>query len=508
MQHPLNPKNPENRASLSRRAPIVLLALALIVGCENAQPNAGSSRPFEGVTLTLRCSDPVFASAVSPIVKAWEARSGAKVTLRREPMALNDDSDLAVIPAGALGEWAEAGQLASVPVELKRTDNPFQWFTLLPIYSERMVEWGGQTLAVPLTGDGSVVVYRTDRFADKSTQAEYQKQFPRELAAPATWDEFADIAAFFARRDQKPSLPPLPTDPNRLFDLFSRVAASADRRAMADTDVARLAGRDRDALAYQFSIITGEPRLNAFGFRKSAEWLHRLWSAKALPAPKAGASDDPAAALAEGRAVLALLSLDQLAHLPRENGAVPARFAIAGVPGAREFFDGATGKPATAPATSPNYIPYFSTARLGVVRSRCTNAQAAFDLLADLGGPTRAAEFIATPGLGAGPTRSAHLDRDRLTLWLGYGFDPSRSQALQNAMRHYVAISVKNPTVELRGPDRAKLVKSAAGSLRAIGSGEKPEEALSRAGAEWRALGANVSRETLIHWRQRAAGLR
>jgi ABC-type glycerol-3-phosphate transport system substrate-binding protein len=520
MQQPLDPKSrrPRSFTALSRAAPAAplapgLLALALLAGCEGPRPNAGPPRPFEGQSLTLRCPDPAFADAIAPAVRAWEARGGAKVALRREAMAPGDDSDLAVIPAGGLGAWAEAGELAPVPGELSRADNPFQWFTLLPAYAERLVEWGGQALAVPLTGEGRVVAYRADRFADPGARAEYEKRFGRGLAAPATWAEFADAAAFFARRDKEPSLPPLPADPDRLFDLFCRVAASSDRRALGDQDVARQGGRD--ALAFQFSVTgddpgrkPGEPRLTAFGFRHAAEWLRRLRESGALPAPAPGAPDDPAAALARGRAVMAVLSLDQLARLPREGGEVPARFALAPVPGAREFFDAAAGKPATAPAGSPNYVPYFCGARLGVVRARCPNPAAAFDLLADLGGPARSAEYVATPGLGAGPTRSPHIDRDRLALWLGYGLDAARTQALQDAMRHFVGVSVKNPALELRGPDRAELVRAAAAPLREIGAGLKPAEALERADAAWRAAGAKVPRDVLVRWRQRAAGLR
>lgn len=480
----------------------LLLALA---SCDGAGPNYGPPRAYEGQSLTLRCPDPAFADAIAPMVRAWEARGGAKVAVRREAMVPGDDSDLAVIPAGALGEWAEAGQLAPVPAELKRGDNPFQWFALLPAYGERLVEWGGQTLAVPLTGDGFLTVYRADRFADPSAQAEYRKRFGRAPGAPATWDEFADAAAFFAGRDKRPSLPPLPADPDRLFDLFSRVAASADRRAMADLDVNRAVAGDRDALAFQFAVTTGEPRLKAFGFQKAAEWFGRLRDSGALPGP--GAPDDPVAALAEGRAVMAVLSLDQLARLPRENGQVAPRFALTGVPGSRQFFDAAAGKPATAPPGTINYVPYFSGGRLGVVRTRCASAKAAFDLLADLGGPARAAEFVATPALGAGPTRSPHLDRDRLVVWLGYGFDEARSQALQDAMRHYVGVSVKNPTFGLRGPDRAVLVGAAADPLRRISAGAKPAEALNQAEAAWRALDARTPRATLLRWRQRAAGL-
>ena len=116
---------------------------------------------------------------------------------------------------------------------------------------------------------------------------------------------------------------------------------------------------------------------------------------------------------------MALVSLDQLARLPRENGAVAGRFGLSGVPGARTFVH--VDKTTATPDANANYVPHFAGGRLGVVRTRCSHQEAAFDLLAELGGPARGAELIATPGLGAGPTRAAHLERDRLSYWLGTG---------------------------------------------------------------------------------------
>ena len=142
-----------------------------------------------------------------------------------------------------------------------------------------------------------------------------------------------------------------------------------------------------------------------------------------------------------------------------------------------------------------------------MVRTRCPHPDAAFDLLAELGGPARGAELIATPGLGAGPTRTAHLDRDRLVIWLGYGFDEAHSKALQDAMRHYVEPAVKNPTLGLRGPDRWSLVKAAGAAVRKIGTGTKPGDALTEVENAWQALDAKTPPETLLRWRQRAAGL-
>lgn len=478
----------------------LILVLLSVAGCAPPPPPPEQPKPFDKQALTLSCPEPAMADAITPMVRTWEARTGAAVTIRREPMTAADATDIAVVAAGDLGAWAEPGHLAPVPAKL-RSDATFQWSGLLPAYGERLVEWGGQTMAIPLTGDGHIVVYRADRFAEKTAIDACQARYKHGLAPPATWEEFADVAEVFAVLDKKPSLPPLPTDPERLFDLLSRVASSADRPALSDLELAARAGQDREALAFQFALATGKPRLRGSGFQLAADWVARLRTANTLPAP--GGADDPVAALSEGRAVIAVLSLDQLARLPREGGAVPARFGLAGVPGTRIVFGTQPN-----PELPANFVPHFSGGRLGVVRTRCPHKEAAFDLLADLGSPARGAEFVATPGLGAGPTRVVHVDRERLLLWLGYGFDEDRSKFLQDAMRHYADQTVKNPTFGLRGPDRAELIKAAAPAVSAIGTGGVTAvDRLKQVEDAWQALDAKVSEDVLRRWRQRAAGL-
>lgn len=499
MQQSLLPIHGSGRRFHALTIIALLTATALHAGCcpdAPPPPAVRAPKPHDGVTLTLSCPDAAFAQAIEPMVRSWEARTGAVVNLSRDPMKPDDATDLAVIPVGALGAWAEPGQLAPLPPRLRN-----QVSELLPPYAERLAAWGDQTQAVPLTGDGVVLAYRADRFADPATGEAFQARAKRPLAPPATWDQFAAVAAFFAERDKKPSLPPLPADPARLFDLVSRVAASSDRAALSDKDLAERV-KDEDLLAFHFSVKTGKPRLQSPGFAAAAQWLNTLASTGCLPP---GASDDPVAALAEGRAVLAVLSLDQLAKLPRENGAVPPRFGIAVLPGARWGTD-AGARPKDEKETV-NYVPYFAGGRLGVVRTRCPRPEAAFDLLAEIGGPARSAELISTPGLGAGPLRPADLGPDLFPLWLGYGFDAARSRALQDALRYYLADTVKNPAFGLRGPDRDALALTAGEVFRKLGTGAKPGAVLDEAQLAWGSLDAKVDPATQLRWRKRAAGV-
>lgn len=433
-------------------------------------------------------------------MQSWATRTGARVTLRTDP-TMPEEADVAVIASAELGSWAERGELTPVPVALRAADHPFQWNAVLPPYREQLIEWGGQARAIPLSGDGYVVVYRADRLTDPKVVAAFLKRTGKRPAEPSSWEDFAALAATLTALDGQPALPALTG--REAADLFFRVAACYDRPARNESGVA-----DPDdttsALSFQYALASAAPRLETAGFRAAANWLAGLASEKCLPAPVE--ASDPVAALADGRACIAVLSLAQLDRLPRDNGQVPARFGVAALPGSRSFTDPRSGQ--LVSATGVNYIPYFAGGRLGVVRTRCARPEAAFDLLADLGGPTRSLEIISTPGLGAGPFRTTHLDQERLLIWLGYGFDPARSTALLTALRQYVRVEVKNPAYGLRVPHQQELSAAAARVIGQIAAGTVPAEAgLPALRTAWETIDARFPRDARQRWLRLSVGV-
>jgi ABC-type glycerol-3-phosphate transport system substrate-binding protein len=489
MQH----SSSENSDRGTRRAAILLLVGATFLpGCNPTEPAAApAAKPRAGVTLRVSCPDARLADVLRPMARSWAARTGASVELVEAPMAPGDATDVAVLFAPDLGAWADRGDLAPVPAALKDVGHPFQWNGILPAYrSEPYAGWGDQLYGLPVAGDGSVVVYRADRFGDKAAGDEFRAKYGRPLAPPATWEDLADAAAFFAARDKAPSLPPVPADGAKLADLFFRVAAGFDRAVQREggkaTDVPK-----GDALAFAFRPADGAPRLTGPGFVAAATWLGELKARGAAPPP---ADADAVALLKDGKAVLAVLSLADVARLRP----VDARLGVAPLPGTRGY---ATPAGAVAPVAS-NYVPVYAGGWVGVVRAKSANAAAGFELLADLAGPARSAEVVAAGGYG--PTRAAHLDRDRLVAWLGYGFDADRTRALQDAAEGFVATAVRNPAFGLRTPDHAALTAALAAELRRAADGAPPAEALGRAAAAWEAA-SPAARER--DRRRRAVGL-
>ncbi|HVL16017.1 MAG TPA: extracellular solute-binding protein [Gemmata sp.] len=484
-----------NRARRIDLRGLILLPAFLITlsGCGGDAPSGPTAKtvPHAGVALKLRCPDEAFRSAISHSARSWATRTGATLTLT----ASGDDADVDVIPVEEFGLRADRGDLVPVPASLRASDHPYQWSGLLPAYRERLIEWGGQARALPLAGEGLVVVYRTDRLAEPNLIAAYEKRAGAKPHAPATWEEFAALAAAFAEVDGRPSLPAM-SGPE-LADLFFRVAACYDRQPLTDAGLAALGGAAK--LSFQHDGQTGDPRLGTPGFAAAADWLAGLAAGKCL-------ATDPSADLADGKAMLGVLSLAQVARLKPPGGEIPPRFAVAALPGTRSSTDEKTGQLVRGGA--PNYIPYFGGGRLGVVRAQCKHPEAAFDLLADLGSPTRSLELLSNPALGAGPFRAAHLEQDRLLVWLGYGFDAERSRALVAALQQNVRTEVRNPAYALRGPDAKELDAAAAAELAEVAAGRvSGAEGLKRLRAAWDRIDQKTPAETRLKWRRLAAGL-
>jgi len=475
---------------------LIFATTLLLMGCSGsinpAQPPP--NKQYQGTSLNLSCPDEQLRSLLEPMIQVWSKQTGAVVSVSRDRMGA-DGTDVAILPYAELGEWADRGDLLPVPSALREPGDSYQWGSILEVYrGEPYAGWGSQVFALPVASEGSIVVYRADRFADPKSQEEFRKRFNRPLAAPASWEEFAEIAAFFAERDRRPSLPRIIADAARLEDLFLRVAACYDRPVRTGD-----AQDTPDALAFLFQLDSGAARVNAKGFAEAGRWLAALKAKGCVPAE---GSADPAAALNEDRAVLAVASLADLMKLKRDDKRA-GRYGLAALPGTKSFVNPATGTLTPSPV---NTVPYLAGGWLAVVRRECKNPAAAFALLAELTGPIRSQELVAAGGFG--PTRDTHLESDRLILWLGYGFDEARTKTLQDALRSNLGKSVRNPAFGLRTPDQALLKQELRGELEKIATGsDSPDAGLKRLADSWDGDRKGAPRAKLLEWRRRAAGV-
>ncbi len=471
-----------NRGAVSRWAAAGLFAVMACTGCPGPVPRPAetSGKPYAGITLKLACSDPTVLKALMIRAQGWAARNGA--TLEASPL---ESADVVVVPPASVGAYAAAGDAIAVPEEMQTLEHHGQWIRTLPVYRDELGAWGGVPRAIPLAGDGTLLVLNTARLAEPALQKKYLAKFGRPLpATPATWEDLAEISEACAELE-------LGAAPALDMEDFFRIAACYDRLALADSDLSKRRkgpSMSISLISFTHQADTGVPRLNTPGFEAAAKLYKRLQSAKV--------SED-SAAIASGKAAWAVLNLAQIGNLPKDaRGMVPTHIALAPLPGTRLAYDIA-GKEIDLNSRA-NFIPYFHGGWFGIVRKSCTHSAAAFDLLAELASPARSLELLADPALGFGPYRQEHLERSRESVWQSYGFDAERTQALANALRHNVGIAIRNPVLGLRGPDAAELTAMLQKSLAG-------PDAIAAAQKLWTAHDAKLP--AAKSWRRQAAGL-
>jgi multiple sugar transport system substrate-binding protein len=104
--------------------------------------------------------------------------------------------DLALLVTDWLAEAHSAGAV----------ENLHHWQQLIPIHDwpdgwpRSLVQpliFGDRLTSLPWHDGPECLVFRTDLFEDPAARASFRSRFLRDLAPPATWDEFEQVARFF-----------------------------------------------------------------------------------------------------------------------------------------------------------------------------------------------------------------------------------------------------------------------------------------------------------------------
>ena len=253
MNQPSNPRI-GRRAALSLAASTLALgALAALTGCDRkpAEPVAGASapaattaaakRPFEGQTVTVAVGS-FMSSGVNMFKEEWEKRSGARLQVVEIPFGDlyqrlfasfttgAGEFDVAIYAANWIPEFAANKSILSLEKYYGSKDN---WDDVLD-KTKRIMYVGAERYSVPLDGDVLMGYYRKDALENDAHKQKFKAKYGYDLAAPTTWKQYRDIAAFFSgwdwSGDGKPDFGVLeaqgPKDVGP-FILVSRVASYA-----------------------------------------------------------------------------------------------------------------------------------------------------------------------------------------------------------------------------------------------------------------------------------------
>jgi ABC-type glycerol-3-phosphate transport system substrate-binding protein len=459
----------------------VLVLTAL--GCR--QRPAAVSRPaprWAGVTVRVAAPDGPARLLLSRHGAVWANATGAK-------LAVGDAAaDLLLLPPAGLPHWAAAGKLRPLPPEA--VDG------VLTLYRTRLLHWEGVPYGLPILGDGPICVYRLDAYRDPESKRAFREKHQYDLNPPATWDEFADQAAFFAERRGKPSLPPLPADDAGLTRAFYALAAPLAVRSATGGAGKSEPGHGRSArlFSFHYDVDSGEPRIDRPGFVEALKLLRALQ-------PHCSRQPSATAALAAGEAVLGYVTLADLAGL----GSDAVRWGVFRQPGSRRVFD--ADRPAPLLGGEPNHVPYVGAGGMvGVVPQSAAQPDAALDLLAYLASEPVSLEVVHTPEFGSGPFRELHLTRNTQG-WRNYGLEEHQTTLLrQDLMREVADPRLDNPAVVLRIPEAHSHEQALAAALRQALAGDGDSAAALVAVAQrWRELDGDLARARAAY--RRSLGL-
>ncbi len=463
-------------------AVLVAGVLALVVaGCARKQQSvtARSAPRWAGVTVRVAAPEGRPRDLLRRHGEVWAKGAGATLAVVAPPEGgTATDADLLLLPYAELPHWAAAGKLRP----LRQAD---EVETLLPLYRSRVLHWEGTPYGLPALGDGPVGVYRADLFADAETQKAFREKYRSDLRPPATWDEYADQAEFFAARRSRPSLPPLPADTAGLTRAFYAAAAPLAVRAATGGAVRRggAHGRASDIFSFQYDLDTGAPRVGDPGFVEALKLLQRLQ-------PHRSKRASAAEALKGDEAVLGYVTLADLAGVAADGG---GRWGVFRVPGSRRVYEAGHTEPAAEAV--PNVVPYLGAGGFaGVVPQSAAQPDAAFDLLTYLASEGVSLEVVHEPELGGGPFRESHLSQQTAG-WFNYGLDPTQTNRLRELMREVGDPRIDNPAVVLRIPDQRAHEEVLAAELRkALSGGGDPKESLAAVARRWRELDGDPNR--------------
>jgi ABC-type glycerol-3-phosphate transport system substrate-binding protein len=460
----------------SKLLPVLLTPFLIAAGCIERPTTIDPppDRPHAGTVLTAAASDPADREFLQRLAKSWSTRSGAEIRVLDTPW--DGNADIGLVAPAEISRWAEAGQLTVAPTDFTPT-NPYRWDDVLAVYARTLMVWRNRVYALPILGEGMVLVYRADVFDGIEG---------RPGNPPTTWDELLGMGGKYF---QGPFLPPVPRTSERLLAEYFAAAACYDRPSVGRFAPGVLP--DEEFFAFQFDVpklpkgdqqddATAGPRLERPAFRHVANLFRQMGSYR-VEAP------DAAAAFSSGKAKVGILSL---AELGRVGPDMADKLGVASLPGARFTFDSNGEKRATDQETV-NRVPYLGWGgRAGVVSAKCANTAAAWDFIMDAGLPERTAlDLIATPGIGAGPYRMSQLDVRARSRWFAYGLSAIETERLTSALRDNLGLGVQNPRLRVRTPNQHELAAALDEDLRAMLKDQTPiEQAMAKANNRWKQI--------------------
>lgn len=173
---------------------------AVATACGAGGAGGGSS---SGKSLSVVCESGGYAE-LTGIAKLFKQQTGTTVTLNQLPYAGLFSRVSSELSTGALSfdvAALDAIWLPTFGAKLLVLDELFTPAVKADLFAATLDEGqvGGHYVGMPGWTNVEVLYYRKDLFEDKAQQAAFKSRFGYDLAPPATWQQFTDMARFFTK---------------------------------------------------------------------------------------------------------------------------------------------------------------------------------------------------------------------------------------------------------------------------------------------------------------------
>lgn len=453
---------------------------------------------FSGTTLTVSTQNgPYIASALQMAADSWEEKTCGEVDVIEFPFGelypkfftsiSTNAGDLDVI--GFIPAWLPdfAQYLDPMPASLQDGSD---WEDIHPVYRERLMAWDGQVMSATMDGDMHMLNLRADLLENPDEMAAFKERYGYDLAAPATWDQYYDIAEFFHRPDEG------------LYGTAEAYRRGGQQFWYFFSHVASYANHPDNPGSMFFDPETMEAQVNNPG------WV------KALEDYKRGLDYNPPGALNNGSGEVRPLYAGGSVAMNIDwadsgvLGASSAESAIAGsvrtsmLPGSTMIWNHKTGQwdEFEKPVASPFLA--FGGWQLAVPAGS-ENKDAAWSFAAEVISPEISKKALVTAETGVNPYRFSHYSD--IENWQAI-FTPAEAESYLSAQQ--ASLDAPNVALDLRLPGFFSYTEALEIELsRALAGDVSPQEALDAIAEQWDALTEEFGRERQLAAYRASVGL-
>lgn len=480
---------------------LALFALSLV-------PAVAQDQPFAGKKVVVVTQPGAIGGPAEKYGAEWAAANGATVEV--QTFAFSDlypkiitalqtgtgEFDVLIYASDWMGDIAGGGYVLPIPDEVKTA---VEWDDILPLYRERIADWGGTTYAVPFDGDSHMMYYRKDLVNPASPfNEEFKAQYGRDLNEPKTWTEYKDIATFFQGKE---------VDTAGVTAPIYGVAEALRKKAQSFWFLMSRSGGYAKVPGdpYFFFDETMKPLVNTPGWVQGLQDWIDIYGCCAAPDMINYDVVNVRADFPAGKVVFGLDWGDVGPITVDPNASVVQGLAGFGkLPGAEKYWDRATGAWVDAEG-GVNSAPFIAFGGWVIsVAADSDVADAAFDLVTYLGGKDLAGVLATTGGTGVNPLRQSQFDN--LDLWINAGFDEESAKDYLGAVLD--TINDPNAIVDLRIPGAFEYFDALdAGIAKAITGEATPQAALDEVAATWETITDRLGRDNQLMLYKQSLGV-